>query len=478
MTCKIWWGLHSQFRWDRTRIVILGAGPTGLGAANRLRELEWNNFVVYEKESHAGGLASSFVDSQGFTWDVGGHVQFSHYRYFDNLMDSLLPDEWLHHERESWIWIRELFVPYPFQNNIRRLPRKDMVECLRGLIQVATQSNHQKMANFEEWIQASFGEGIAKTFMMPYNFKVWAYPAREMAYQWVGERVAKVDLERVVMNILDGRDDPGWGPNNTFRFPLRGGTGETWRRLARRFSEGQICFRKTVTAVDTAKKIVNFSDGTKADYDILISTLPLDVLVQLSDIDALKPVAKRLRFSTVHVVGVGLDGVPPPHLQKKCWMYFPEDSSPYYRATVFSNYSPNNVARPGEQWSLMLEVSESPCKAVPREALVESVIEGLEATRMLPSRRDIVSTWHFTAQRGYPTPSLERDTVVNHMLPELETRCVFSRGRFGAWKYEVSNQDHSLMQGVELIDRLAGQGEEETLWKPEIVNSRKKSESR
>src|SRR5689334_22194993 len=76
----------------QARIAIIGAGPTGLGAAHRLQELGFTGFTVFEKEQHTGGLATSFVDSAGFTWDVGGHVQFSHYTYFDNLMDKLLGD--------------------------------------------------------------------------------------------------------------------------------------------------------------------------------------------------------------------------------------------------------------------------------------------------------------------------------------------------------------------------------------------------
>src|SRR3954451_15812652 len=122
---------------DQARIAIIGAGPTGLGAAHRLRELGISNFTVFEKESHAGGLASSFVDPAGFTWDIGGHVQFSHYPYFDELMDKLLGNEWLHHEREAWVWMRDRFIPYPFQNNIRNLPPAEMRDCLRGLIACA-----------------------------------------------------------------------------------------------------------------------------------------------------------------------------------------------------------------------------------------------------------------------------------------------------------------------------------------------------
>src|SRR5437588_12945856 len=102
------------------RVLILGAGPTGLGAAWRLHELGHADWLLLERAPYAGGLAASFTDDAGFTWDVGGHVQFSHYPYFDAQMDSIMGSEWEEHERESWIWIRNRFVPYPFQNNIRR----------------------------------------------------------------------------------------------------------------------------------------------------------------------------------------------------------------------------------------------------------------------------------------------------------------------------------------------------------------------
>ena len=62
----------------------------------------------------------------------------------------------------------------------------------------------------------------------------------------------------------------------------------------------------------------------------------------------------------MHVVGVGLGGGRPESLAGKCWIYFPEPASPYYRVTVFSNYSPQHVPPGDGYWSLMAEVCETP----------------------------------------------------------------------------------------------------------------------
>lgn len=458
------------------RLLIIGAGPTGLGAAYRLQELGHDDWLLFEQSSTPGGLAASVTDEKGFTWDLGGHVQFSHYSYFDKLMDDLLgPDGWLDHERESWVWVRERFVPYPFQMNLHRLPHEEMKACVAGLVRLykkAAGGAGLKPANFGEWIDATFGEGISRVFMRPYNFKVWAYPPEKLGYSWIGERVAIVDLERVLNNIFDRKDDVSWGPNNTFRFPRFGGTGAVWRACADRLPQEKIRYNAVVTAVNTERHEVTLADGSVHSYDLLLSTMPVDRFIGMSDLTHLEETVRALKYSSTHIFGIGLKGTPSTEVRKKCWMYFPEDNCPFYRVTVFSNYSPNNVPDISRYWSLMAEVSESPDKPVPAtpEARLEQVIQGMLNTRLIERREDVVNTWQIRLEHGYPTPSLERDTVLREVLPVLDKVGVASRGRFGGWRYEVSNQDHSLMQGVEWAEHVVNGAEEQTLWHPEIVN--------
>ena len=434
--------------------LIIGAGPTGIGAAYRLKDLGLPNYRLIEAENYVGGLAASFADDAGFTWDIGGHVQFSHYPYFDAAMDlSLGKNGWLQHQRESWVWMKDRFVPYPFQNNIRYLPPESTWRCLKGIIDI-TKAPPPAPTNFREWVHSIFGAGIADEFMVPYNFKVWAYPLEEMAFQWIGERVAVVDLARVTENIVLGKDDLSWGPNNLFRFPAQGGTGEIWRSLGRQVGMDKISLNCRLTRLNAKEKIAILNTGEEISYKNLLSTIPLDRFTTLIPElpEKLRSLAQGLKYSSSNIVGVGIRGQPKPALAPKCWMYFPESNCPFYRVTLFSKYSPANVPDSSQYFSLMTETSESPKKSVNQSTLVDDTIAGLRATGLLEPHHEVVSTWAYRAPYGYPTPSLERDTILDAVIPALDSLGAYSRGRFGGWKYEVSNQDHSFMQGVEWVD--------------------------
>lgn len=453
------------------KIVIIGAGPAGLGAAWRLKELGHDDFSVFERAAHVGGLATSFVDGNGFTWDVGGHVLHSHYPYFDAVFEEVMRGEYFTHQRESWIWIYDRFVPYPFQNNIHRLPPEVMGECLDGLKELAL---HPPPApeNFADWILASFGKGIAKHFLLPYNLKVWAHPPELMNYRWVGDRVASVNVARVEDNIGLNRDDVSWGPNATFHFPQRGGTGEIWRRVGRRLAD-KIALGKEAVQVDAKKRAVHFADGSREGYELLFTSMPLDVLMGIiSDAD-IGLDTRPLRHSTVTIVGIGIRGQVPETLKTKCWMYFPEDKAPFFRATVFSNYSHYNA--PEGAWSLMTETASSQYVPFPGGDFEQLVIEGAKRTQLIPADAKIESVWTFRAGYGYPTPTLGRDAVLQRALPALAKHGIYSRGRFGAWKYEVSNQDHTFMQGVEWVNSIMKGEAELTVNDPRAANAPKKA---
>ena len=161
--------------------------------------------------------------------------------------------------------------------------------------------------------------------------------------------------------------------------------------------------------------------------------MPLTELLRLSSRNEFSDLAiAGLKYSSANIVGIGLKGKPPEHLRTKCWMYFPESDCPFYRVTVFSNYSPHNVPDSENNWSLMTETSESEQKPVGHETLVQQTIDGLRNTQLLNGDQ-ILSAWSYRAKYGYPTPGLDRDKALAQILPAFEAENIYSRGRFGAW---------------------------------------------
>jgi protoporphyrinogen oxidase len=446
---------------DGAKIVVIGAGPTGLGAGYRLNELNHPDWLVLEANDYVGGLATSFTDKAGFTYDIGGHVMFSHYPYYDAIVERVMGENYTELTREAWVWMENRFIPYPFQNNIKDLEKETVLECLMGLIE--TQKREHRPTNFREWIDAVFGPGIARHFMIPYNFKVWATPAELMNYIWIGERVAVTDLEKVLRNVIFDRADVSWGPNNTFKYPLKG-TGALWDGM-RAFVEPHLRLHARVTQVDPQSRTLRTADGEQYRYEALLSTMPLNRLIEMmpSAPARVRAAAARLEWNSSHIVGVGIDR---PAKTSKNWIYFPEPEVPFYRVTYLSNYSPYITPKP-DQTLLLTETSSSRHKPEDRETIVERVIDGLiKVGLMEPADRErVVTTWLCSPSMEYPIPTLGRDQALAVIQPWLRAQGIWSRGRFGAWLYEIGNMDHSAMQGVEFVNQVL-LGEKETVWIP------------
>jgi protoporphyrinogen oxidase len=496
---------------EKVSVLVVGAGPTGLGAATRLHQHGLKNWLLIDQADEAGGLACTDVTPEGFLFDMGGHVIFSHYQYFDGLIEEAVgkgDDFWNTLERVSYVWICDRWVAYPFQNNIAALPKEEQIKCLTGVAEakVVNATAQTKPKDFDEWIMRVQGKGIADLFMRPYNFKVWAYPTTEMQCEWLGERVATVDISRAINNVILDKEDAGWGPNAVFRFPLEGGTGAIWKKVAKLLPESNQKYGKDyeMTKIDKEKQIVTLKNGQQIEYGALITTTPLDLTLQWLGKGDL---ANRLEHSSSHIIGIGIRGECPHGL--KCWLYYPEDNCPFYRITVFSHYAPKNTpdanaklptlcygdasdakkgeeAKAGPYWSLMFEISESKQKPVNQKPIslgggtwaeiVKETIVGSLNTKMVAAKDEIVSIYHRRLEHGYPTPHLNRDAALAEALPFLRDHNIWSRGRFGSWKYEVGNQDHSLMLGVECADNVLFGTKELTLNHPNIVNQKKNME--
>jgi protoporphyrinogen oxidase len=429
------------------RILIIGAGPCGLACARELDQVGHRDWLLVERLRQPGGLARSVVDPQGFTWDLGGHVVFSHFGEFDRLLDEVMGDDVQRLDRSSYVHFGGSWVPYPFQNNLRYLPPEVALECVLGLIEArgADQSR-----DFGTWMEATFGDGITRHFMRDYNFKVWATPADRMSATWIAERVSVVDYKRALRSLVLGEDDLGWGPNNTFLFPTEGGTGEIYRRLAARFAS-RIHYGRSAVRIDLAEKVVVFDDGTTETYEALVSTMPLDLLVEaIADVpDALRNAARKLERTGVYVVGVGYEA---PLEDDRSWMYFPDASTPFYRVTNFAKYSAANV--PGGDTarfrSYLTETAYSAYKPEPRKGIEDRVEAALRAVGLVEGQPPVASIHVIDVDYAYPVPTIDRDAALRALQPWLMQHSIFSRGRFGSWRYESGNMDHAAKMGIDV----------------------------
>lgn len=424
-------------------VLVVGAGPTGIGAGHRLGQLDVD-WLMVEAGAGPGGMACSVTDDQGFVWDLGGHVLHSHFDEFDKAIADagvimLSP------VRNGWVWLGGQLLPTPIQHHVTALPL-DL-------------DPNGPVEHLGDYYRNNFGEALYQRFFKPFTEKMWATPLELIDDQWTSLRNGST--ERNVPTIRVGTSEDH-RETVTFPYPA-GGTGKLWEALASRLDQQRILYDVKVESIDLLRRVAHLSNGESVLYQHCVSTMPLTELLVRVGVPSLAERASQFLSSQTFVVGLGFTGAPPDTLADKSWLYSPDPDVAWHRATMLSNYDQDN-AGPG-RWSVLCEVGRSAFRVIDDAEAVANCEASMTRLGADPATR--VSTWTRTVPMGYPVPTRGRDELLVGIDEQLTEHGIRSRGRFGGWRYESCNQDYSFLQGIQAVDASLDGSDENVFWRPE-----------
>ena len=423
-------------------------------------------YRLFERESAVGGLCRS-VSQDGFTFDYTGHILHFRQDYTKKLIRRLLNKNYQVHQRKSWIYSHNVYTLYPFQANTYGLPPTVVKECVLGFLKAKCRGDRKKLTDistprrksFYDWIIATFGEGIARHFMVPYNEKLWTVHPRFLTCDWMQSFVPQPSVQEVITGAFSDQKK-SFGYNAMFLYPKRGGI----QVLADAFLAdiNKPALDSKVTKIDAGNRAVQINNNCWYGFETLVSTLPLKELVSLIDKvpPAVKEAAGRLRCSSVLNVNLGIDRAS---ISDKHWIYFPEKKFIFYRAGFLNNFS-SFLVPPGTS-SIYTEVAYNPTATgkmphvvykMPQDKnkIIVRVKNDLVKAGILKNKDKILTTNVLDIKYAYVIYDKNREKSLEIINRFLQQNNIHSIGRYGGWQYLT--MEEAILAGKQTAETLIG----------------------
>jgi protoporphyrinogen oxidase len=472
------------------RVVILGAGLSGLSAAYHLEKNNFFDYKIFEKESIPGGLLRS-TKHEGFTFDFTGHLLHISDDYFKNFLQTIAPENSFNKlTRKAFIHSHNIYTPYPFQMNLNGLPNNVIKECIKGFVErpqssssltrlrqtrynfipsackasVSRDGMKTTPKNFYDWVLKYFGKGIGKHFLFPYNSKLLSVNLKDVHHSWTGRFVPKINLNDILEGALQKRSFHSVGYNHTFFYPKTNGIQYLIDCITKNIKT-KINTDFAAKTIDTKNKCVIFENGHIEKFDILITTLPLnDLLNKLKTPtnNILKQSADKLLCNSVVNFNLGLN---IKNLTDKHWVYTPEKKYPFYRFGFWNNFSQNMT--PKNCSALYGEFSYIP-GLKSRKQILNTTKKSIEQTCSILgiSNKNIVAKKILPIPRAYVIYNKWREKYLPKIHKQLNGMEIYSIGRYGAWKY--SSMQEAVIDGKEISENILQQNAFKKEFQPAI----------
>ncbi|MBM7789573.1 FAD-dependent oxidoreductase [Tenggerimyces flavus] len=445
------------------RVVVIGAGPAGLAAADVLASAGYVTTVI-EAGDRPGGLSATERVGD-FAFDYGGHRLISRNQRIVDFAEDLIGDDLIRGTRVSRLLFKGRFWSQPLEmaDAMRGLTPGMAARAFLGYLAAGRyrlrNGNHQQ-ASFEDWVVARFGRPLYSMFFGPYTAKVWGVDPSRIAAAWAPRRIMVGGLASLIKSVLVSDQHRPGTTVRRFLYP-RLGVGQLYEALEQRCIAAGTEFRYGLVADSVELRTDEVVVGTKpacdssapaepmeVAADAVISTAPLPNLVH-----ALRPAPPAEVLSAagqLHYRGIVFVFVLLDRSVALGWdaLYVPEPDYLFFRVEEPSLWSSALV--PEGKTSLCFEIAASPGDRTweaDDEELVDRCLEDFARIGFVISVREVIAAKVARQPHVYPMQLVETEVQrirCLNWIDELSPR-VQSVGRQGAFAY--LDMDNSIERG-------------------------------
>ena len=290
-------------------------------------------------------------------------------------------------------------------------------------------------------------------FFKTYSEKLWGIRCDELDADFAAQRIKKFSLGAAIQSAFAPKNNLAHRTlADEFAYPNEG-TGSVYARMAEIIKEngGQVHLQSPVEAVlveNGRVKGIRLPDGTVREYDWVVSTMPLTVLVQRLPGAPPEVVEASRKLTFRNTIIVYLE-IAKSDVCRDNWIYVHSPDLRVGRITNFRNWSPKLY---GDSPNTILAV-EYWCNdgeelwMAGEEKLVELAKREIVATGLVEDERLIKRGMMYPIPKCYPVYRRGYKELlgpIQEYLSKIQGLQVI--GRYGSFKY--NNQDHSILMGI------------------------------
>ena len=452
------------------KIVIIGAGITGLTVAKEISDKYKDSVIIIEKETYIGGLAAT-LSKDGFTFDLGSHRLHPDYppKIFSYLT-ATLGVELLKRPRHGALHIQGKFIRYPANifNFMKVMSIKKSFVLFISYVLNLFKPYPRKIKTYEEAMLKIVGKTIYTSLYKDFAKKLWGIEPSLITVEGMKRRNVTFNLKTIKKSLI--------GQNAHFFYPKHG-IGEIAQKLEQAVLKNHVTITKGSQLVkvflndkhEVSKILLKDSAGkeTKLEASIVVSTIPIDTLHHM--IYEKSPV-EELAWRGLLLIYLHLK---EPLERDNDTFYFPELTTKLGRVSINHKFSPY-LNSSIEGVFLTIEIPSSPGEelwAMDEEKLVHLCTEELVKTGICKPSPCILKSFTIKLDRAYPLYSVGWEEKLNRIFTDLrKINGLYTLGRRGLFLH--SNIDHSILQGLELSNIIIN-GHQDALFDKKIKEYRK-----